>query len=47
MNIPLRSLTREMYGIVDELFHYRPGMDKDAPPLLAAYEATDTEDFIR
>ena len=47
MNIPLRSLTREMYGIVDELFHYKAGMDKDASPLLAAYEATDTGDFIR
>jgi len=47
VNIPLRSLTREMYGIVAELFHYKPGMDKDAPPLLAAYEATDTEDFVR
>lgn len=47
VNIPLRSLTREMYDIVDALFHYRAGMDKEAPPLLAAYEATDTEDFIR
>ena len=47
VNIPLRSLTREMYGIVAELFHYKPGMDKDALPLLAAYEATDTEDFVR
>jgi len=47
VNIPLRSLTREMYDIVDGLFHYRAGMDKEAPPLLACYEATDTEDFIR
>ena len=47
VNIPLRSLTREMYDIVDGLFHYKAGMDKEAPPLLAAYEATDTEDFIR
>jgi len=47
VNIPLRSLTREMYDLVDELFHYQAGMDKEAPPLLAAYEATDAEDFIR
>jgi len=47
VNIPLRSLTREMYNLVDELFHYKPGVDKDASPFLAAYEATDTEDFIR
>ena len=47
MNIPLRSLSREMYDIVDELFHYKAGMDKDASPFLAAYEATDTGDFIR
>ena len=47
VNIPLRSLTREMYNLVDELFRYKSGMDKDASPFLAAYEATDTEDFIR
>ena len=47
VNIPLRSLTREIYEIVGELFQYKAGMDKDAPPLLACYETTDTEDFIR
>jgi len=47
VNIPLRSLTRQMYDIVDGLFHYQAGMDKEAPPLLACYEATDVEDFIR
>jgi formate dehydrogenase subunit beta len=47
VNIPLRSLTREMYDIVDGLFHYKAGMDKEAPPLLACYEATDVADFIR
>ncbi len=47
VNIPLRSLAREMYDIVDGLFHYKAGMDKEAPPLMAHYEATDTEDFIR
>ena len=47
VNIPLRSLAREMYDIVDGLFHYKAGMDKEAPPLMAYYEATDTEDFIR
>ncbi len=47
VNIPLRSLTREMYDIVDELFHFKAGMDKEALPLLTAYEYTDAEDFIR
>jgi ferredoxin len=47
VNIPLRSLTREMYDIVDEHFHYKAGMDKEASPLMAHYEVTDTEDFIR
>ena len=47
VNIPLRSLSREMYDTVDGLFHYKAGMDKETPPLLACYEATDTEDFIR
>jgi formate dehydrogenase subunit beta len=47
VKIPLRSLTREMYDIVDGLFHYKAGMDKEAPPLLACYEASDVADFIR
>jgi len=47
VGIPLRSLAREMYDIVGELFSYRAGMDKEAPPLLACYEPTDVEDFIR
>jgi formate dehydrogenase subunit beta len=47
VNIPLRSLTREMYDLVDELFHYRAGRDKEAEPLMAAYDTKDTEDFIK
>jgi len=47
VNIPLRNLTKEMYDLVDELFHYKSGMDKDAPPLMTAYEAEEAEDFIR
>ncbi len=47
MNIPLRSLARKMYEIVDELFQYKAGMDKNALPLLTAYEPTEAEDFIR
>ncbi len=47
LNIPLRSLTKKMYELVDDLFHYQAGMDKSAPPLLTAYEYTDAEDFIR
>jgi formate dehydrogenase subunit beta len=47
MNIPLRSLTREMYDIVDELFHYQAGTDKSAAPLLTAYETAEAEDVFR
>ncbi len=47
VNIPLRSLTREMYDIVDEFFHYKAGTDKEASPFLASYDTTDAEDFIR
>jgi len=47
VNIPLRDLTREMYDIVDERFHYKAGIDKEASPLLASYEATDIEDFVK
>jgi formate dehydrogenase subunit beta len=46
-NIPLRALTREMYDIVDNLFHYQAGTDKDVPPLLTAYELTETEGIFR
>ena len=47
VNIPLRSLSKKMEEIVDELFQYRAGTDKDAPPLMAAYELDEAEDFIR
>jgi len=47
MNIPLRSLSRKTYDLVDELFHYQAGMDKEAAPLLTAYEVEEAEDFIR
>jgi formate dehydrogenase subunit beta len=47
VRIPLRSLAREMCDIVAELFSYKAGMDKEAPPLLTCYEPTDVEDFIR
>ena len=47
MNIPLRSLTKKMYELVDDMFHYQAGMDKDEPPLLTAYEYEEAEDFIR
>ena len=47
VNIPLRSLTREMYDLVDELFHFKAGMDKDAPALMTHYEQEEAEDLIR
>ena len=47
VNIPLRSLTKKMEEIVAELFNYRAGMDKDAPPLVTAYEYEEAEEFIR
>jgi len=47
VNIPLRSLTKEMYDLVDELFHFKAGMDKDAPPLMTHYELEEAEDLIR
>jgi formate dehydrogenase subunit beta len=47
VNIPLRSLTREMYDIVSELFKCKSGMDKDALPLMAHYEQEEAEDFFR
>jgi formate dehydrogenase subunit beta len=47
VNIPLRALSKKMEEIVAELFQYRAGMDKDAPPLMTAYESQEAEDLIR
>ncbi len=47
VGIPLRSLAKEMYDLVDELFHFKAGMDKEAAPLLTAYEYEEAEDLIR
>ncbi len=47
VNIPLRSLAKKMYELVDELFHFKAGMDKDSAPLLTAYEYEEAEDLIR
>ncbi|MGD9116350.1 MAG: 4Fe-4S binding protein [Dehalococcoidia bacterium] len=47
VNIPLRSLSREMYDIVGELFKFQSGMDKEALPLMAHYEQEEAEDLFR
>ena len=47
VNIPLRSLTKEMYDIVGELFDFKAGMDKESPPLMTHYEQEEAEDFVR
>jgi hypothetical protein len=47
VNIPLRSLTKKMYQLVDEMFQYKVGMDKNAAPLLTAYEAEEVKDLMR
>ncbi len=46
-NIPLRSLAKEMSNLVDEIFHYKAGLDKNAPALMTAYEPVEAEDLIR
>ncbi len=46
-HIPLRLLSREMYDLIDEMFHYKSGMDKNAPPLMTAYEMVEAEGLIR
>ena len=40
-------MTREVYDIVDELFHFKAGTDKEAAPLLTAYELEEAEDYFR
>ena len=47
VNIPLRSLTKEMYDVVGELFQFKSGMDKDAAPLMTHYEQEEAEELIR
>ena len=47
VGIPLRSLTRKMYDIVDEQFQYKAGSDKNELPLMASYEAQEAEELIR
>jgi ferredoxin len=47
VNIPLRSLTKEMYDIVGDLFEFKSGMDRGAAPLLTAYELSEAEEFFR
>ena len=47
VNIPLRSLTKEMYDIVGGLFNFKAGMDKESPPLMIHYEQEEAEGFIR
>jgi len=47
VSIPLRSLTKEMYDIVGELFQFKSGMDKDAAPLMIHYEQEEAEDLVR
>jgi len=43
VGIPLRSLTRDMYDTVGELFDFKSGMDKEQRPLLTSYEAEEAE----
>ena len=47
VNILLRSLSRDMCDIVDELFQFKAGMDMEAAPLMTAYEVEEAEDLIR
>lgn len=46
VNIPLRSLAKAMCDIVDDLFHFKTGMDKEALPLMAHYEQEEAEELI-
>ena len=45
--IPLHSLSKKMAEIVADLFNYKAGRDKDAPPFMAAYESQEAEELIR
>jgi len=36
-----------MYDIVDDLFHFKSGMDKEAAPLMTHYEQEEAESLFR
>ena len=46
VDIPLMTLNRKMTHDVKEMFEYEPGVDPEAPPLLASYKPNDPEDYI-
>ncbi|MDD5127344.1 MAG: 4Fe-4S dicluster domain-containing protein [Dehalococcoidales bacterium] len=47
VNIPLRSISKKVEEIVDELFQYKAGMDKNAERFMTAYEPSEAEDLMR
>jgi len=47
VNIPLRSLSKEMYDLVGEMFGHKTGMDINSASLMAAYELVEVEGLIR
>ncbi|MFC1899850.1 4Fe-4S dicluster domain-containing protein [Chloroflexota bacterium] len=47
VNIPLRSLAKEMCDDVSDLYDFHAGIDKDTEPMMTHYDSNDPEDFIR
>jgi formate dehydrogenase subunit beta len=47
VNIPLRELTRKMCDLVEGLYQYKAGTDKDMAPLMTHYEQSDPEKFFK
>ena len=43
VNIPLRSLSRKIYGLSEELFSYKAGMDITEQPMMTAYETEEAK----
>ena len=46
MSIPLRTIARDTYDSVDDLFGFKPGVDINQEPLFAAYEVEEAEDLM-
>lgn len=47
VNIPLRSLVKKEEEIIEELFDFKAGLDKDVPPLMTAYRYDEVQDLMR
>jgi ferredoxin len=47
VHIPLRSLSKKMYDLVNEVYQFKAGTDKDSAPFMAHYDSSDRDGSIK